>query len=362
MKYTPTTKAFGYWKNINQPPMRTFQGTELEKGYTPKGATEAELDPYFPDPGLIQAVNLALFLKRPLLLMGEPGCGKTRLAETVAYALHQADYKTYFRAWHVKSTTKAKEGIYTFDALARLRLSEATQKNEELRNKLKEGGKKLEEFYTQEGILRKGPLAEVFDLSTAANPGVLLIDEVDKADIDFPNDLLLELDKSTYYIPETKTTTAVRSKKDAPLIIITSNNEKELPPAFLRRCLFHYIKFPARPQLEKILDGLFPGDPQAIRDDTLDTFLKIRDRMIQGLSQKKLSTSELIDWFKGLQHHKAQGIAFKDKPIQEALKETLQGLESPQSKVSIPLHQVLLKNWEAIVSILPEEDLQDPPR
>lgn len=334
-----------------------YLGTELEKAFIRAGETEPELDPYFPDPGLIEAVNLALYLKRPLLLMGEPGCGKTRLAEAVAYALHKENYRKYFRQWFVKSTTKAREGIYSFDAIGRLRLTELEKDNEALKMILQKKGEALKEYYEQAGILRKGPMSEAFDLSSAEKPAVLLIDEVDKADIDFPNDLLLELDKTTYYIPETDTYHS-RQKNDAPLIIITSNNEKELPAAFLRRCLFHYIRFPAKPQLQRILHGLFPEEQEALRDDTIDAFIKVRDRLMQGLAQKKLSTSELIDWFDGLRYRKQQGLPFKGKAIDLALKETLGQLEGRGNRVSIPLYQVLLKNWESIVSILPEEDYQ----
>jgi MoxR-like ATPase len=332
-----------------------YKGNTLETPFLRNG--QVEIDPYFPDPGLIEAVNLALYLKRPLLLMGEPGCGKTRLAEAVAFDLHGENYLDHFRTWYVKSTTKAREGIYTFDAIARLRLTQLETDNQALQKTLQKKGKELEDYYTEAGILRKGPLSEAFDLSSAEKPAVLLIDEVDKADIDFPNDLLLELDKTTYYIPETDTYTR-RQKKDAPLIIITSNNEKELPPAFLRRCLFHYIRFPGEGQLRQILNGIFPNDPQQIQEDTVDAFLKVRDRLIQGLSQKKLSTSELIDWYAGLQEKKRRDATFEGQPIEQALAHTIEQLNQKAPKVTIPLYQVLLKNWESIVSLLPEAQYQ----
>ncbi|MFK7921845.1 MAG: AAA family ATPase [Bacteroidia bacterium] len=328
-----------------------YEGKALQKPFFRDNIQE--IDPYFPDPALVEAVNLALYLKRPLLLMGEPGCGKTRLAEAVAFELHGPNYQQYLVPWYVKSTTKAQAGVYNFDAIARLRLTELEKDSNVLRQQLQLTGKDLENFYLENNILSKGPLSQAFDLSTSEKPAILLIDEVDKADIDFPNDLLLELDKTTYYIPETKTYTK-RKKEDSPLIIITSNNEKELPPAFLRRCLFHYIKFPKEPQLRQILDGLFNDAPNDLKDDSISAFVMLRERLNQALSQKKLSTSELIDWFDALQHQHKQALTFDGKPIDQAIKQSIDELSKRSPKVPLPLHQVLLKNWESVLSILPE--------
>ncbi|MEL6651626.1 MAG: MoxR family ATPase [Bacteroidota bacterium] len=329
-----------------------YQGTALQQPYQKDG--ETLLDPYFPDSDLVEAVNLALYLKRPLLLMGEPGCGKTRLAEAVAYEIHGAEFDKFLVPWYVKSTTKAKDGIYTFDAIARLRLTQLEQQSEKLQAQLALEGKAKEKFFLDAGILRKGPLSRAFDLSTAEKPSVLLIDEVDKADIDFPNDLLLELDKNTYYIEETQTYTD-RPKSQAPLIIITSNNEKELPPAFLRRCLFNYIKFPADTQLRQILDGLFPEQPASLKNNSIDAFIMLRDRLIQGLSQKKLSTSELINWFDALQHYRGQELSIGGQTVEQALKSSMDALKTRSPKVPLPFHQVLLKNWESILSVIPDK-------
>ncbi|MEL7532080.1 MAG: MoxR family ATPase [Bacteroidota bacterium] len=333
-----------------------YEGKALQKPFIRDGIQE--IDPYFPDPELVEAVNLARYLKRPLLLMGEPGCGKTRLAEAVAFEIHGADYHQYLVPWYVKSTTKAKDGVYTFDAIARLRLTELEKDSDALRQQLQLEGKELEAFYLKNNIISKGPLSQAFDLSKAEKPAILLIDEVDKADIDFPNDLLLELDKTTYYITETKTYTK-RLKADSPLIIITSNNEKELPPAFLRRCLFHYIKFPLEPQLRQILDGLFAEAPTGLKEDSIKAFVMLRERLIQGLSQKKLSTSELIDWFDALQHQHQNNLSIDGQPIDQALKQTIDELTKRSPKVPLPLHQVLLKNWEAVLSILAEKKAEN---
>lgn len=329
-----------------------YEGEALKTPYFRKKVKE--IDPYFPDQSLVDAVNLARYLKRPLLLMGEPGCGKTRLAEAVAFEFHGPDYKNYLVPWYVKSTTKAREGIYSFDAIARLRSTELEKDPDVLRQQLQLEGTEKEAFFIKSGFLRKGPLSKAFDLSSEKKPAILLIDEVDKADIDFPNDLLLELDKTAYYIPETETYTE-RNKADAPLIIITSNNEKELPPAFLRRCLFHYIKFPPEPQLRQILDGLFDKAPDGLKDDSIQAFIMLRERLNQGLSQKKLSTSELIDWFDALQHQHQKALTFDGKPLDQAIKQTIDELAKRSPKVPLPLHQVLLKNWESVLAILPEE-------
>ena len=214
------------------------------------------------------AVNAAIALERPLLIKGEPGTGKTLLAEEVAAALDMP-----LITWHVKSTTKAQQGLYEYDAVSRLRDSQlGTDKVHDISNYIVPG--KLWEAFTSE------------------RPAVLLIDEVDKADIEFPNDLLLELDRMEFYVYETQETIKATQR---PLVIITSNNEKELPDAFLRRCFFHYIRFPDRDTMQQIVDVHFPNIQQELVQKALEVFYDLRD--VAGL-KKKPSTSELVDWLK----------------------------------------------------------------
>ncbi|NLW05551.1 MAG: MoxR family ATPase [Pseudomonadaceae bacterium] len=214
------------------------------------------------------AVNAAIALERPLLIKGEPGTGKTLLAEEVAAALDMP-----LITWHVKSTTKAQQGLYEYDAVSRLRDSQlGTDKVHDISN-----------------YIVPGKLWEAF---TSDRPSVLLIDEVDKADIEFPNDLLLELDRMEFYVYETQQTIKASQR---PLVIITSNNEKELPDAFLRRCFFHYIRFPDRDTMQQIVDVHFPNIQQELIQKALEVFYDLRD--VAGL-KKKPSTSELVDWMK----------------------------------------------------------------
>src|SRR5512134_2499210 len=214
------------------------------------------------------AVNAALTLQRPLLIKGEPGTGKTMLAEEVARALDMP-----LLAWHIKSTTKAQQGLYEYDAVSRLRDS---QLGEERVQKI-------------ENYIVKGVLWQAFE---AERPSVLLIDEVDKADIEFPNDLLRELDRMEFFVYETRETVRARHR---PLVVITSNNEKELPDAFLRRCFFHYIRFPDKDTMQSIVDVHFPGLRKELLQNALAVFFGVRDLL--GL-KKKPSTSELLDWLK----------------------------------------------------------------
>lgn len=214
------------------------------------------------------AVNAAITLQRPLLIKGEPGTGKTLLAEEVAAALDMP-----LITWHVKSTTKAQQGLYEYDAVSRLRDSQlGTDKVHDISNYIVPG--KLWEAFTSE------------------RPAVLLIDEVDKADIEFPNDLLLELDRMEFYVYETQETIKATQR---PLVIITSNNEKELPDAFLRRCFFHYIRFPDKETMQQIVDVHYPNIQQELVQKALEVFYDLRN--IAGL-KKKPSTSELVDWMK----------------------------------------------------------------
>ena len=245
------------------------------------------------------AVNAAVTLRRPLLVKGEPGTGKTVLAHEIAEAAGAPLIE-----WHVKSTTKAHQGLYEYDAVARLRDGQL-------------GDARVHDIAN---YIRKGKLWEAF--TSPALP-VLLIDEIDKADIEFPNDLLQEIDRMSFDVYETGERVTA---KERPIVIITSNNEKELPDAFLRRCFFHYIRFPDRETMQAIVDVHFPGIEKRLVGRALDIFYEVRD--VPGL-KKKPSTSELIDWLKLLLH--------EDMPL-----EVLQSKEA--RKAIPPLHGALLKN------------------
>jgi len=223
---------------------------------------------YIATDDLTMAVNAAVTLQRPILIKGEPGTGKTQLAIEVARALGKPLYE-----WHIKSTTKAQQGLYEYDAVARLRDSQL-------------GDDRVHDIGNY--ILR-GKIWEAFE---SDEQPVLLIDEIDKADIEFPNDLLRELDRMEFYVYETK---KLVEAKHRPIIVITSNNEKELPDAFLRRCFFHYIKFPDQDTMADIIDVHFPNLKKDLLAEALNAFYKVRD--VRGL-KKKPSTSELLDWIK----------------------------------------------------------------
>ncbi len=250
------------------------------------------------------AVNAAVTLRRPLLVKGEPGTGKTVLAYEIAKATGAPLIE-----WNVKSTTKAHQGLYEYDAVARLR----------------DGQLGDERVHDISNYIRKGKLWEAF---TSPELPVLLIDEIDKADIEFPNDLLQELDRMEFHVYETKETikAAVR-----PIVIITSNNEKELPDAFLRRCFFHYIKFPDRETMQEIINVHFPDIQAVLVKKAMDIFYDVRD--VPGL-KKKPSTSELLDWLKLILN--------EDMPL-----EVLQSKDS--SKAIPPLHGALLKNEQDVM-------------
>ena len=250
------------------------------------------------------AVNAAVLLRRPLLVKGEPGTGKTVLAQEIAHALDAPLIE-----WNVKSTTKAHQGLYEYDAVARLRDGQL-------------GDTRVHDI---SNYIRKGKLWEAF---TSPRLPVLLIDEIDKADIEFPNDLLQELDRMAFHVYETGETIAAAER---PVVVITSNNEKELPDAFLRRCFFHYIKFPDRETMEKIVEVHFPGIQKILVSRAMDIFYDIRD--VPGL-KKKPSTSELLDWLKLLLN--------EDMPL-----DVLQN--SDPTKAIPPLHGALLKNEQDIM-------------
>ena len=225
-------------------------------------------DKYVATEDLALAVNASITLERPLLIKGEPGTGKTMLAEEVAKSLGKS-----LISWHVKSTTKAQQGLYEYDAVSRLRDSQL-------------GDARVEDInnYIKRGVL--------WDAFVAEKKPVLLIDEVDKADIEFPNDLLLELDKMEFYVYETKKNIVA---KERPIVIITSNNEKDLPDAFLRRCFFHYIRFPDEETMKSIIEVHFPKIKQKLVNTALKSFFEVRE--VPGI-KKKPSTSELLDWIK----------------------------------------------------------------
>jgi MoxR-like ATPase len=249
------------------------------------------------------AVNASIVLERPLLIKGEPGTGKTVLAEEVAKAI-QAPLLT----WHIKSTTKAQQGLYEYDAVSRLRDSQlGDAKVSDIKNYIKRG--KLWEAFTHD----KRP--------------VLLIDEIDKADIEFPNDLLLELDRMEFFVYETGETIKAKLR---PIVMITSNNEKELPDAFLRRCFFHYIKFPDADTMGRIVDVHFPGVKKRLVEEALRIFFEVRE--VPGL-KKKPSTSELLDWLK---------LLLNEDITPEMLRE-----RDPR-KLIPPLHGALLKNEQDV--------------
>src|ERR1700675_1726895 len=232
--------------------MQRFEGTET----------------YIATQDLQVAVNAAIALERPLLIKGEPGTGKTILAHEIASGIGK-DLIT----WHIKSTTKAQQGLYEYDAVSRLRDGQlGDERVHDIANYIKPG--------------------KLWDAFTADAAPVLLIDEVDKADIEFPNDLLLELDRMKFFVYELKETIVAKQR---PIVMITSNNEKELPDAFLRRCFFHYIRFPDRETMQRIIDVHFPGLKKSLLREALEVFFEMRE--VPGL-KKKPSTSELLDWLK----------------------------------------------------------------
>ncbi|HWD60760.1 MAG TPA: MoxR family ATPase [Stellaceae bacterium] len=267
--------------------MQRFEGTET----------------YIATQDLRVAVNAAIALERPLLVKGEPGTGKTILAHEVAARLGRE-----LITWHIKSTTKAQQGLYEYDAVSRLRDGQL-------------GDERVRDIAN---YIKPGKLWDAFDADTAP---VLLIDEIDKADIEFPNDLLLELDRMEFFVYELKKTISARQR---PIVMITSNNEKELPDAFLRRCFFHYIRFPDRETMERIVEVHFPGLKQELVQEALTIFFDVRE--VPGL-KKKPSTSELLDWLKLLL-------------VEDIDADTLR--QRDPKKLIPPLHGALLKNEQDV--------------
>jgi MoxR-like ATPase len=260
-------------------------------------------DNYIATDDLKVAVNAAIILERPLLVKGEPGTGKTVLAEEVARAIDAP-----LITWHIKSTTKAQQGLYEYDAVSRLRDSQL-------------GDPRVSDIHN---YIKRGKLWDAF--SHEQRP-VLLIDEIDKADIEFPNDLLLELDRMEFFVYETGETIKAAQR---PVVVITSNNEKELPDAFLRRCFFHYIKFPDHETMQRIVDVHFPGIKKRVIEEALRIFFEVRE--VPGL-KKKPSTSELLDWLKLLLN-------------EDISVETLR--ERDSKKIIPPMHGALLKNEQDV--------------
>jgi MoxR-like ATPase len=260
-------------------------------------------DRYIATDDLMMAVNAAVTLARPLLIKGEPGTGKTQLAQEIARALNRPLHE-----WHIKSTSKAQQGLYEYDAVSRLRDSQL-------------GDPRVHDIAN---YIVKGKLWEAFNSDVQP---VLLIDEIDKADIEFPNDLLRELDRMEFYVYETRELVTARHR---PIIVITSNNEKELPDAFLRRCFFHYIRFPDEETMTRIVDVHYPGLRKDLLAEALTAFFKVRET--PGL-RKKPSTSELLDWIKLL-------VAEQVPP--EALR-----TDDPK-KALPPLYGALLKNEQDV--------------
>ena len=260
-------------------------------------------DSYVATEDLMIAVNASITLQRPLLIKGEPGTGKTVLAHEVAKALDRPLIE-----WHIKSTTKAAQGLYEYDAVSRLRDSQLGE----------------EKVHDIANYIVKGKLWDAFTQDVSP---VLLIDEVDKADIEFPNDLLLELDKMEFFVYETRETVVAKNR---PIMMITSNNEKELPDAFLRRCFFHYIRFPERDTMQEIIDVHYPEIQKTLVREALNIFYEVRE--VPGL-KKKPSTSELLDWLKLLM-------------VDDISPEVLRNKDP--KKLIPPLHGALLKNEQDV--------------
>lgn len=321
---------------MNTPPLNNkfdYKYTGDEK-YQPQPNRTEKLYPYYPDENLIQAVNLSIVLQRPLLLQGEPGCGKTLLAKAIAYEFQQQLKKEginiekypYF-SWSIKSTTRAKEGLYTYDTLARLRDAQLVGRTGLSDEELNKIATRVND-HQHEAYIKYGALGNAFQ-ETEYRP-IVLIDEIDKADIDFPNDLLEVLEESKFEVTEIGETIEA---KQQPIIIITSNDEKELPDAFLRRCIYYYIEFPDEEQLIKIIKGHFPDDNK-LSDEVIaaavDKFIEVREDGVKRKDGKKPSTSELKDLVTAIYN-------YGQKDVLDVIADIGQNL---------PLLGILLKNKE----------------
>jgi MoxR-like ATPase len=280
--------------------------------------------PYLPSPKLVDVVNLAIYLGRPLLLKGEPGCGKTQLAFAVAYELG-LDFET----WYVKSTSRAKDGLYVYDTVGRLRDAQLAASGSLTIDEKKR-------FDDPTSYIRLGALGRAF---TNPKRTVILIDEIDKADIDFPNDLLLELDEQLIKIEEVRESGKEKEIKaiNPPIVFITSNDEKDLSDAFLRRCLFYYVHFPSYEQIVQIVKYRFPDIAHELTDKAVSRFMKLRESLEgeAGKFSKNVSTSELLDWIKAL----------KRDSLQDVLNQLSEGSQ-------LPYLEVLLKSWDAHMNYL----------
>lgn len=285
---------------------------------------DQQIYPYYPSDGLVEAVNLAIRLNRPLLLEGEPGCGKSQLAAAVAYQLNKRypDIQWKYRLWNIQSTSKAQDGFYTYDYVGRLQAAQLA-KEKVTDDNINPSN--------PENFINWGPLGYAFREHDCRT--IVLIDEIDKADKDLPNDLLLAIDQQKFLVKEMRTPEGEprweHANKDAPpIIIITSNREQELPSAFLRRCLYHYVEFPDSKRLTEIINSRFKNPPATIVKPALEKFLKLRAAMEEDQLSKQVSTSELIDWFAALYD-------YPEKEIKAMLK-----------KAGIPLASTLLKRHQ----------------
>jgi len=328
----------------------------------PRGTKTETLYNYIPDPELVKAVNLALILEMPLLVMGEPGCGKSLLAKAIAYDLYEENMYDYYREWHIKSNSKAQEGLYEFDYVRRLRDATVTTKDP----------KDAININNVDRYINLGAMGEAFQISrTNEGRAILLIDEIDKADIDFPNDLLNELDRMEFEIKEKRIEQQEKEEKPAeepkeaglpvnvkaafrPIVVITSNSEKDLPDAFLRRCIFHYIEPLSDKKLKEIVIGRFYENKEAtdpLIDKSIKLFVKLREAIKNELLSvgKNVSTSEFLNWFQALKHYD-RIVSNKDEAEKPPLKDLIDDLAKlDPEKLQIPFKNILLKNINSVI-------------